>query len=190
MLVMELLEKGATPKEHGSSEREIFFEGLYKDAFPAFARFAAKLNASFEDAKDIFHDALVIFYEKSTEADFVLKSSPEAYIMGIAKHLWIRKFHRDRHKVPLDAVESEIAIPADFYPTVNEIHLLEFLETSGKKCVELLQKFYYEKSSLKEIAKTLGYSSEHSASVQKFKCIGKMREAIRSKAMNYEDFLS
>ena len=178
MLVMELLEKSPTPKQQGLSQREIFFEGLYKDVFPAFARFAAKLNASFEDAKDIFHDALVIFYEKSTEPGFALKSSPEAYIVGIAKHLWIRKFHRDRHKVSLDAAESEIAIPADFYPAVNEIRLLKVLEASGKKCLELLQKFYYEKCPLKEIAKTLGYSSEHSVSVQKFKCIGKVRDAI------------
>ena len=35
----------------------------------------------------------------------------------------------------------------------------------------------------------LGYRDEHSAAVQKFKCIGKMRDSIRSKAMDYEDFL-
>jgi hypothetical protein len=84
----------------------------------------------------------------------------------------------------------DITVPDDFYPAVNEIRLLNFLETSGKRCLDLLQKFYYEKSPLREIAKTLGYSSEHSVSVQKFKCIGKMREAIRSNAMNYEDFFS
>lgn len=185
---MELLEK--TTEHQALAERATNFEHLYEVAFPAFARFAAKLNGSFEDSKDIFHDALVIFYEKNMQPGFTLPASPEAYIIGIAKHLWIRKFHRDRHKLPLDRLESGIAVPEDFYPAVNETRLLKVLETTGKKCLELLQKFYYEKSTLREIAKTLGYSSEHSASVQKYKCIGKMRDAVRSNAMNYEDFLS
>ncbi|HTF06071.1 MAG TPA: hypothetical protein VK826_18705, partial [Bacteroidia bacterium] len=66
---------------------ELFAE-LYERAFPAVALFVRKMNGSFEEAKDIFHDALVIFYEKQQEKTFVLRTSPEAYLMGIAKHLW------------------------------------------------------------------------------------------------------
>jgi RNA polymerase sigma factor (sigma-70 family) len=187
---MEILETTIAPQQQVLAGREAFFEKLYEGAFPAFARFAAKLNGSFEDVKDIFHDALIIYYEKNMQPGFNLTGSPEAYIVGIAKHLWIRKFRHDRHKVSLDSTESGIAIPVDFYPEVDEIRLLKVLETTGKKCLELVRKFYYERLSLKEIARSLGYGSEHSATVQKFKCIGKMRDAIKSNAMNYEDFVS
>ena len=184
---MELLE--STINRPVAEARENLFEGLYEKAFPAFARFAARRNASFEDAKDIFHDALVLYYEKCTEAGFSVQVSPEAYVVGIAKHLWLRKFHYERNNISLTDMESSFLVPSDYYPTVDEIRLLKFIESSGKKCLELLRRFYYQKSPLREIAAHLGYRNEHSAAVQKFKCIGKMRDAIRSKALDYEDFL-
>lgn len=164
------------------------FESLYENAFPAFARFAGRRNASFEDAKDIFHDAMVIYYEKSHDPDFTITVSPEAYVVGIAKHLWVRKYNRDKGRQPLSGNEQDYVIPPDFYPDRHETKLLAFLERAGEKCLDLLQRFYFEKMSLKAIASSLGYRTEHSAAVQKYKCIGKVREAIRSKSLHYEDF--
>ena len=185
---MELLADTMKAPPVRSGER--FFDELYVNAFPLFARFAAQRNTSFEDAKDIFHDALVIFYEKCTDADFVIHTSAEAYVVGIAKHLWIRKFHRDRQHVPLEMAEGAADIPPDFFPDKKEARLLNFLERAGKRCMEILQKFYFEKTSLKDIATSLGYRTEHSAAVQKFKCIGKIRDAIKGQSIRYEDFNS
>jgi len=183
---MELLEKTINRFEAGS--RGKLFEDLYVKAFPKFARFASNRNASFLDAKDIFHDALVIYYEKCLEPGFEVHTSQEAYVVGIAKHLWIRKFHRDRQQVSIDTVEEKIAIPPDYFPDAREVRLLTLLEQSGKRCMDLLRKFYYEKTPLRQIASALGYRTEHSATVQKYKCIGKLREAIKTQAINYEDF--
>jgi hypothetical protein len=38
--------------------------GVYEESFPSVAAFVAKMGGSLEDAKDIFHDAMVIFFEK------------------------------------------------------------------------------------------------------------------------------
>lgn len=171
------------------TSRSSVLEDLYEKAFPAFAKFAARMRGSFADARDVFHDALVIYYEKTREKDFSIRATPEAYVVGIAKHLWIRKFNLDRQKVSLDSLEDSICIPSDFHATVNEVRLLNLLERTGRKCLELLGKFYFDKAPLKEIADLLGYRNEHSAAVQKFKCLGKMRQAVKAKKMNYEDFL-
>ena len=184
---MELLEK--TTEVRNSACRESFFVELYEKAFPPFARFAARMHASFDDAKDIFHDALVIYYEKCQDPGFALRVTAEAYVVGIAKHLWLRKFKRDRY-VTFSDDEKELAIPPDYFPTVNEVHLLNFLERTGKRCMELLRKFYFENTPLRDIADGQGYSSEHSAAVQKYKCLGKVRDAIREKSMDYEDFIN
>lgn len=175
--------------DYAADPKSEVFEALYKRAFPIVARFAARLNGSLDDAKDIFHDALVIYYEKSTCEGFVAKQSPEAYIAGIARHLWIRKFKHDRNKVSLADLDPSISIPADYYPSVNESRLLRFIEQSGKKCLELLQKFYYGHRSMQEVATVLGYPNAHAAAAQKYKCIGRMREALKSKSVDYEDFL-
>lgn len=165
----------------------MLFAELYETAFPSVARFVGKMNGSFDDAKDIFQDALVLFYEKTQQRNFRPVVSDEAYILGIAKHLWLRKFNRDRDTVSLDKFEAEIS-PEDNTATVNESKLLQLLESTGKKCLDLLRAFYYEKLPMRNIAKAFNYSSEHSASVQKYKCIEKIRDEINTKSISYEDF--
>ena len=172
-----------------AKEREIIFADLYEKAFPPFARFAGKMNAPFQDARDIFHDALVIYFEKSSEGSLEIQTTPEAYVVGIAKHLWLRKFRQDRSRISLDTIEAAITLPADYFLTINENQLLRFLERSGRKCLDLLRAFYYEKVNLRKIAVEMGYRNEHSATVQKYKCIEKVRDAVKAKSIRYEDFI-
>lgn len=157
--------------------------GLYEDTFPAVASFVAKMGGSPEDAKDIFHDALVIFFEKN-----IIPDNPGAYILGIAKHLWIRKYHRDKHRVNLDEVERNITVPEEESLPISQ-RLLRLIEISGKTCLELLQAFYYERLSPGNIARMFKYSNAHSATVQKFKCLEKLRNAVKQKSLGYEDFV-
>lgn len=168
--------------------REKFFEQLYEVAFPVFAEFAAKQNASFEDARDIFHDALVIYYEKSSDPSFIVNINAEAYVFGIARHLWIRKVKQDKRKVSLSTGEEGIFLQTDELPGDRDARLLNLLERAGKRCMDLLQQFYFERSTLKEIAARCGYKTVHTAAVQKFKCLAKIRDVIRAKSIRYEDF--
>ncbi len=50
--------------------REEGFRETYERAFPVVARFVSKMNGSFQDAKDIFHDAMIIFFEKTAARTF------------------------------------------------------------------------------------------------------------------------
>lgn len=171
------------------AERDRLFEELYITAFPSVAKFVRKMNGSLDDASDLFQDAIVIYYEKSGDADFILYTSPEAYILGITKHLWIRKYKHDYRRVSLDGMEASISIPDDFDPEVDSAHLLKLLAATGKKCMELLQAFYYEKISMKILAARFGFGTERSATVQKYKCIEKIRDTIKEKSISYEDFI-
>ena len=169
-------------------DRVALFEALYESTFPAVARFVSARNGSFQDAKDIFQDALVIFYEKTAEDKFEISVSDEAYILGIVKHLWIRKNAFDKKKVSLNKMELLITIPDDFYQEVKSAKLVNLLERAGKKCMELLSAFYYNKVSMADLSSTFGFSSERSATVQKFKCLEKVRDMLKEKSLNYEDF--
>jgi RNA polymerase sigma factor (sigma-70 family) len=165
------------------------FEEWYESAFPYVARFVGKMGGSFQDAKDVFHDALVIFYEKTRHQDFHLKTTVEAYILGIAKHLWIRKFNKEKNNISLNDHEAAISIPNDYFPDLDSKRVLTLLEQTGKKCLQLLRAFYYENLSLKEITDQLGYRSVHSATVRKYKCLEKLRDNVKEKSIYYEDFM-
>jgi RNA polymerase sigma factor (sigma-70 family) len=170
------------------AERRKIFEELYESTFPPVAYFVKSMNGSFQDAKDIFQDALVIFWEKSTDKSFIITTSPEAYILGIAKHLWIRKFNALK-KVSMNEMERAISIPDENTLTPDGNRLLQLLENTGKKCMDLLRTFYYEKLSMKDIATALGYRNERSATVQKYKCIEKIRSTIHKTSLAYDDFM-
>lgn len=171
------------------TDRKKSFEELYEQVFPSVAKFVSQHGGTFQDAKDIFHDALIIFYEKSLENDLYIEvASEKAYIVGIAKHLWFKKFKEVNKKTEL--TDKEIVIPADGDdPSPAEMRILNLLERAGKKCLDLLTAFYYEKSSLKEITKSFGYRNVHSATVQKFKCLEKVKFTIKEKSLRYEDFM-
>lgn len=166
-------------------EREKFFIALYKNAFPVVARYVSKMGGSFDEAKDIFQDALVIYYEKATSGLLALKTNEKAYLMGIAKHLWLKKHHDDSKLVSIDGLDAENKEEAQF----ADHKILRFLETAGKKCMELLKSFYYDQLPLADAATLFGFSGTRSATVQKYKCLEKVRETIKEKSLIYEDFL-
>lgn len=171
-------------------QREENFEYLYEEVFPVVADIVSKQGGSFHDAKDIFQDALIIFYEKSVDGELDIKLSNEAYIVGIAKHLWIKKF-KSKYRILFDALEKQITLPGDYFEpeTIKTNRLLRLLEVAGKKCIELLRSIYYDKLSMNEVSQVHGFSTPHSASVQKYKCIEKIKVMVEQKSLSYEDFM-
>lgn len=172
-------------------QREKNFEHLYEEVFPVVADIVSKQGGSFHDAKDIFQDALIIFYEKNVNGELNVKLSDEAYIVGIAKHLWIKKFKSKYRLLSLDFLEKEIRLPQDYFEIeiMKTNRLLHLLEVAGKKCIELLRSIYYDKLSMNEVSQVHGFSNPHSASVQKYKCIEKIKVIVEQKSLNYEDFI-
>jgi DNA-directed RNA polymerase specialized sigma24 family protein len=162
---------------------------FYVAIFPSVARLVSRLGGSLEEAKDIFHDALIIYWEQQSKNPGKIYGSEAGYILGIVKNLCLRQYQRDKKVISLSDAEQEIPIPPDFYPTVRQRRLLRVLERAGKKCLDLLRSFYYQMVPLRKIARDFNYANEHSASVQKYKCLDKVKKVVAENSLNYEDFL-
>jgi DNA-directed RNA polymerase specialized sigma24 family protein len=169
------------------AEREKHFMYLYKKAFPQVAKYVSKKGGSFDEAKDVFQDALVIFYEKTTAGAIDLRSNEQAYLMGIAKNLWVRRFNSLVNHLSLDDAHFDFAEAEDAQPSSNK--LMNYLGTAGQKCMDMLKAFYYDNLPVVEIAELFGFSGERSATVQKYKCMEKVRETIKERSLAYEDFI-
>ncbi len=166
-------------------KREELFIALYKSVFPAAAKYVAKMGGTFDEAKDIFQDALVIYYEKVVAGSDTIRTNEKAYIFGIAKHRWLKNFALQIPNVEV----SDFDIQMEEEEHVSDNRLLSFLQTAGKKCMDLLRSFYYDQQPLNEIAETFGFSGVRSATVQKYKCLEKVRETVKEKSLTYEDFV-
>ncbi len=179
MQTLELIPEHIAAEKVGEA-----LERVYQPAFLQVARYISKHGGSFDNARDIFHDALAIYYEQH-QADKTIESDIN-YITGIAKHLWLRQCKHDVMHFDIDETLPAVVLPRE--PTLNEIKLIQVLERTGKRCMDLLVSFYVEKISLVNISARFHFSSEHSASVQKYKCLEKVREVIKTKSIAYEDF--
>ncbi|MCI5080047.1 MAG: sigma-70 family RNA polymerase sigma factor [Saprospiraceae bacterium] len=166
------------------TNREAAFLQLYRQVYPQVETMILRLGGQTEDAKDIFQDALIVFYEKSVQQQLQQIQSPAYYLKGIAKNLWFQKCKQTT--LPTSPLSEELAIPADFYTADKPTQKLSrYLEVAGKKCMELLKAFYYHQQSLRSIAEQLGYQNTRSATVQKYKCLEKIRQTAQTKSEAY-----
>ncbi|HMQ47378.1 MAG TPA: sigma-70 family RNA polymerase sigma factor [Saprospiraceae bacterium] len=171
-------------------DREKAFRQLYPLCFPGIAKMLQRMGGTYEDARDIFHDSLIVLFEKAVADTLPDVANPKAYLTGIARHLWLRKKEQQQPLLPLENAEHIIPVPSDFYnPGRAVLRTVRFLTLAGKKCMELLEAFYYAQTPLAEISRQFGYANTRSATVQKFKCLEKIREQVKSKNIQYENLV-
>jgi DNA-directed RNA polymerase specialized sigma24 family protein len=159
-----------------ATQQEDPIVSLYRESFPDFARMVRRMGGTLEQAKDSFHDALVIYLEKEKAGKLHLHSSPKAYLLGTAKICWLHTLNERSGPLPAG---FELAEPEDPDTEEREQSLLDSLLRSGKKCMELLKAFYYDHCSMQEIAGRFGFIGRRSAIVQKYKCLEKVWEEIK-----------
>lgn len=174
-------------------DREDWLTALYKKAFPLVAAFVGRSGGSVEEARDVFQDALIIYYEKSERQRLNLKYSDKAYLFGIARYLWNKRYRENVKQLSLDELSVGFDEQAGLIDSpdreIASSRLFLLLQTAGQKCMQLLSAFYYEKLSMEELAERFGFSGPRSATAQKFKCLEKVKETVKEKSISYEDIL-
>jgi len=167
-----------------------WIKDTYTIAFPVVARMVHQLGGDEETAKDLFHDALIICLEKKERGVLDIHTSPVAYLAGIARLRWFQKCRENNRHVLMEDIENNLSIPDDFDKPLEKPHrqLADYLSFAGQRCMELLKAFYYERLGMEEIAERFGFKSSRSATVQKFKCIEKVRAHVKESNVYAEEF--
>lgn len=164
--------------------RESVIRTCYENIFPVAAAYVRNRGGNLEEAKELFQDALVTYFEKLVNAQFEPEQHHDAYLMGIFKNHWLK--YKTCTRSTMDLMDQDFVEEKE--SKVLKFKLLQFLRQSGQRCMDLLQAFYYEKIPMKELADRFGYRSERSVTVQKYKCLEKVRTEVKQKSQQYEDF--
>jgi len=171
------------------TNREEAFRQLYECCYPQVLRLVLRSGGQADDARDVFHDALIILYENNQAGGLELQGSPTAYVTGIAKRLWKRQSGRRGQHLSLSSFERELEVPVapSALPVEKpRLRLFKFLSVAGRRCLDILQAFYYQQTPLPKIAEEFGFANTRSATVQKHKCLKKIQAAIQQKQLDYE----
>jgi RNA polymerase sigma factor (sigma-70 family) len=140
-------------------------------------------GGSRDDAKDIYQEALIILYRKVTGENFTLTSQLGTYLFSVCRFLWLDEI-RKRGKIPTGrfSEETDYSFREDISKEIEKEKKLQLVEKAiaslGEKCRKILRLFYFDKKSMDEIAKLLGYNSENTAKNQKYKCLESAKKKL------------
>ena len=164
--------------------REATLTELYRRTFPMVRRRVQRLGGTEQDAQDVFHDALVVFYEKAISGTLVLTAAASTYLVSISQNLWRQELSRRNRSATVEWPEDDAQLAEEPEVTATDseeaFSVLGYVEQLGEKCKSILLSFYYFQQPLEQIATTHQYSSVRSATVQKFKCLERLRKSVRA----------
>ena len=159
---------------------------LYTVNFDAVARYVQKNNGSEEDAKDIYQEAFLaawrnIQLEKLNDLN---QQSLSAYIFQIAKFKWIDQLRSRKIRPSISLEEEKLNGIAAEFVNGDQHEYLDLVKSGfkslGQKCRDLLNRFYYQKQSIREIASVLNLT-EPSAKNNKYRCLQELRTLVKEK---------
>lgn len=160
----------------------VAFTKLY-DHLPKVEKLIRNNSGSNADARDIFQDALIIFHQKVKGGELKLTASIGTFLYSICRNLWMDELRR-RKKQPSAELHSEFSAADESEKASMKERLLILAEKAirqtGKKCEDLLIKFYIHKMSMQDIARQLGYSSVNTAKTRKYKCLERAKQNLRT----------
>lgn len=165
-----------------SNKQGLAFKKLYV-SFPKIKAMILTRGGSKQDADDVFQESLIILCRKVEAGNFTLSSGLGTYLFSIAKFIWNDELKK-RNKTNFESLEEEqdlIDEVEDAWESEKKWKEAEnVISGLGEKCIRLLQLFYFEKLSMKIIAKKMDYHSEKIAKNQKYKCLERAREKLNS----------
>ena len=162
------------------TDRHRWLSRLYRQAWPAVRRHVLRHHGTAHDAQDVFQDALVVFYEKAVAGQLTLTASPSTYLVAVSRHLWLRELNR-RSRLPQSSLTDDHEdLPDGAELAETPLSILDYVQQLSEKCRNVLVAFYYFNEPLAQIAAQHDFGSIRSATVQKFKCLERLRNAVRN----------
>ncbi|MDQ3291506.1 MAG: sigma-70 family RNA polymerase sigma factor [Bacteroidota bacterium] len=160
------------------TNREKTLTKIYARAYPMVLHYVKQNGGTPEDAQDLLQEAIITFYEKIMQDELTLTASVTTYLMAICKNQWRRELEKRRRQENLAPEKTGIAEEINTEPESPKLELSSFVEQLGDKCRDILLGFYYFGQSISVIAQQHQYRTVHSASVQKFKCLERLRKSL------------
>ena len=158
---------------------------LYKKCYRMMTNLVMKNSGTEEEAKDIFQEALVVFWRKAISGNLVLTSKISTFIYSICLNLWRKELER-KSRYSNEEKDGVEYINDEQEEKIKIIH--ECINELGDTCKKILNYHYFDGLSMQDIAEKLGYANTDTAKTKKYKCKQKLFELVKTK-YSKSDFL-
>ena len=154
---------------------------IYRQHYHTIINMVTNNAGSLQEAKDIYQETLIVFYEKVKEEGFELNCQIKTFIYSVSRRLWLKQLQRkQRFNAPLtdtdefvDLSWEEVGDKEDQYDAMHTA-----LESLGEPCKSILKDFYLRNQSMEEITDKFGYTNADNAKNQKYKCLKRLKKVF------------
>jgi len=159
---------------------------LYLRVFNYLESFISRRDGTPVDALDVFHEGLLILFERVREPEVPVRHNIPEYLFGICRHLWYKQY-RERLRFPgmpvseMDMLVGEVEKDFPVFSERRELRYILYLRHLAlldRKCRCLLE-MYLDNRDTDSIRRELDYQSRNSVYKKKFGCLRKLVLSIR-----------
>jgi RNA polymerase sigma factor (sigma-70 family) len=165
-------------------KRGVSIDYLYSEYFPMVKSIVVKNFGTYEDAEDVFHDGLMILYEKIQKGTLVLTCSLKTFFFAICRHIWLQRLERKTRLIYCADVVNESA--EDYYSlpfeideaNLEKVRICQFHFLFLPEDCQKILRMFFSKVRMSEIAKYMGFKDPYYAKVRKYLCKNMLRKKI------------
>jgi RNA polymerase sigma factor (sigma-70 family) len=169
----------------GKERMEPAIMQLYQEHAEITRSFIMGKGGTAQDADDVFQETVVSFIETVQKGKFRQESGIRTFLISISKNLWYNEIRRrqragNREKMyETDKDQEETVISDQIQDRELKIQLNQLLRDLGESCRKILELFYYENLSMKEIVTHLHYENEQVVRNKKYKCLQQLTDKMK-----------
>jgi RNA polymerase sigma factor (sigma-70 family) len=166
-------EKEIFERIQGGDEKAL--ELLYKKYYRMMTKLVITNSGTEDEARDIYQDALIVFWQKARSGKLVLTSKISTYIYSICQNLWRKELDRKKR---LSSEEKDAQVSIDMETSEKEKIIARCMDQLGETCKKVLMYYYFEEMSMQDIAEKLGFANTDTAKTKKYKCKKKLDDLV------------
>ncbi len=160
---------------------EVALHELYRTHYPMIRNMVTSNSGTEDDAKDIYQEAVIVFYEKLQQQDFVLSCKIKTYLYAVCRRLWLKRLaERKWYNGNIEELETFLGVDDVADDAEESAIAFQRMQSSlavlGEPCRTIITDFYIGNLGMEEITRKFGYTNADNAKNQKYKCLQRLKK--------------
>lgn len=151
---------------------------LYKKYYRMMTNIVLKNNGTEEEAKDVYQETLLAFWQKAVSGKLVLTSKISTFLYSICLNQWRKELER-KSKLSHEEVDSEEYQTHEAQERYNVV--MQCISELGDTCKKILTYYYFDGFNMTDIAEKMNFANTDTAKTKKYKCKKKLDSLIKER---------
>jgi len=152
---------------------------LYKTHYPMVLNLVLTNNGSEQEAKDVFQEAIIHFYERLQQVEFVLTCKIKTYLYAVSRRLWLKRLAEQKKQVRMEEDDRFAGVEDEMTELERKEKSFQAMDKAlnnlGEPCRTIVEDYYLHSLTMDQITEKFGYTNADNAKNQKYKCLQRLK---------------